>query len=322
MKSILHIFKDKNFLHRYSRVMFAACFLILFVSFNAFSSDKFLSWRNFKSIVFAAFPLMMVAYGQTMVLLTRGIDVSLGAVISLTNVVCVTLMKPDTAGGWIIAVLGALLTGLACGALNGFIIARFKLAPMIVTIAMTVVYTGMALFVMPMPSGSVHGGFGGFMRKTCFNIPVALLLILVFMVIARIITNNTSFGRSLRAVGGNEESAYAIGINVKWVKVKTYALSGMFASLGGIFLAAYINSGDPTIGGNYSLNAVAASVIGGTSLIGARGDIIGTVIGVFILSMISNMLNLNGVSSYYQFLIEGFILIFALAISSVKNDVD
>lgn len=322
MKSILHIFKDKNFLHRYSRVMFAACFLILFVSFNAFSSDKFLSWRNFKSIVFAAFPLMMVAYGQTMVLLTRGIDVSLGAVISLTNVVCVTLMRPDTAGGWIIAVLGALLTGLACGALNGFIIARFKLAPMIVTIAMTVVYTGMALFVMPMPSGSVHSGFGGFMRKTCFNIPVALLLILVFMVIARIITNNTSFGRSLRAVGGNEESAYAIGINVKWVKVKTYALSGMFASLGGIFLAAYINSGDPTIGGNYSLNAVAASVIGGTSLIGARGDIIGTVIGVFILSMISNMLNLNGVSSYYQFLIEGFILIFALAISSVKNDVD
>ena len=96
----------------------------------------------------------------------------------------------------------------------------------------------------------------------------------------------------------------------------------MFASLGGIFLAAYINSGDPTIGGNYSLNAVAASVIGGTSLIGARGDIIGTVIGVFILSMISYMLNLNGVSSYYQFLIEGFILIFALAISSVKNASD
>ncbi len=321
MKHLL-IIKDKNFLHRYSRVLFAACFLILFVGFNGIASDKFLTWRNFKSIVYAAFPLMLVAYGQTMVLLTRGIDVSLGAVISLTNVICVTLMRPESPGGWIIAVIGALLAGLACGALNGFIIAQFKLAPMIVTIAMTVVYSGLALFVMPMPSGNVHSGFGSFMRKTYFNIPVALVIIILFMIIARTITNRTSFGKTLRAVGGNEESAYSIGINVKWVKIKTYALSGMFASIGGIFLAAYINSGDPTIGGNYSLNAVAASVIGGTSLIGARGDIIGTVMGVFILSMISNMLNLNGVSSYYQFLIEGFILIFALAISSVKNTAD
>lgn len=322
MKSIALAVRDKNFLHRYSRVIFALCFLLLFIGFNSILSNKFWTWRNFKSIVFAAFPLMMAAYGQTMVLLTRGIDVSLGAVISLTNVVCVTLMRPDTAGGWIVAVLCALLTGLLCGAFNGFIIARFRLAPMIVTIAMTVVYSGAALLVMPMPSGSVHSGFGNFMRKTYFNIPAALIIILILMAVARIITNHTSFGRALRAIGGSEESAYSTGINVIKVKVKTYAISGMFASLGGIFLAAYINSGDPAIGGNYSLNAVAASVIGGTSLIGARGDIIGTVIGVFILSMISNMLNLNGVSSYYQFLIEGFILIFALAISSVKNGAD
>ena len=321
MKHLL-IIKDKNFLHRYSRVILAAIFLILFILFNSVSSDKFLTWRNFKSIIFAAFPLMMVAYGQTMVLLTRGIDVSLGAVVSLTNVICVSLMRPETPGGWIVAILGALLAGLLCGALNGFIIAQFKLAPMIVTIAMTVVYSGLALYVMPMPSGSVHSAFAGFMRKVYFKIPVALIIIVLFMIVARTITNRTSFGKALRAVGGNEESAYSIGINVKWVKIKTYAISGMFASMGGIFLAAYINSGDPTIGGNFSLNAVAASVIGGTSLIGARGDIIGTVIGVFILSMISNMLNLNGVSSNYQFLIEGFILIFALAISSVKNNTD
>lgn len=322
MKSVVSIFKDKNFLHRYSRVILAAIFLILFILFNSVSSDKFLTWRNFKSIIFAAFPLMMVAYGQTMVLLTRGIDVSLGAVVSLTNVICVSLMRPETPGGWIVAILGALLAGLLCGALNGFIIAQFKLAPMIVTIAMTVVYSGLALYVMPMPSGSVHSAFAGFMRKVYFKIPVALIIIVLFMIVARTITNRTSFGKALRAVGGNEESAYSIGINVKWVKIRTYAISGMFASMGGIFLAAYINSGDPTIGGNFSLNAVAASVIGGTSLIGARGDIIGTVIGVFILSMISNMLNLNGVSSNYQFLIEGFILIFALAISSVKNNTD
>lgn len=322
MEQMLGILKDKDFLHRYSRVLLAAGFLFLFVCFNCISSDRFCTWRNFKSIVFAAFPLMMVAYGQTMVLLTRGIDVSLGAVVSLANVVCVSLMKPDTAGGWILAVLGAAAVGMLCGGLNGLIIARFSLAPMIVTIAMAVVYSGLALYVMPMPSGRVHSGFGGFMRKTFLNIPVALVIILILMAAARILTNCTSFGRQLRAVGGNEESAYSTGINVRWVKVKTYAISGMFASLGGIFLAAYINSGDPAIGGNYSLNAVAASVIGGTSLVGARGDIIGTVIGVFILSMISNMLNLNGVSSYYQFLIEGFILIFALAISSFKNASD
>ena len=322
MGSKLVILKDKDFLYRYSRVLFAATFLVLFICFNCMSSDRFWTWRNFKSIVFAAFPLMMVAYGQTMVLLTRGIDVSLGAVVSLANVVCVSLMKPESQTGWVMAVLGAVAAGAACGGLNGFIIAQFRLAPMIVTIAMTVVDSGLALYVMPMPSGSVYSGFGNLMRKTWFNIPLALLFIVILMIAARLLTNSTSFGRQLRAVGGNEESAYSTGINVKWVKIKTYAFSGMFASLGGIFLAAYINSGDPTIGGNYSLNAVAASVIGGTSLIGARGDIIGTVIGVFILSMISNMLNLNGVSSYYQFLIEGFILIFALAISSVKNASD
>ena len=320
MKNVAVLIKDKNFLHRYSRVLLAFCFLILFMGFNSIANDKFWSWRNFRSIIFAAFPLMLVAYGQTLVLLTRGIDVSLGAVVSLTNVVCVTLMKPAAAGGWIVAVLIALLTGVACGALNGFIIARFNLAPMIVTIAMTVVYSGLALYVMPMPTGSVHSTFGGFIRKSYFNIPAALILIIIFMLLVRTITNRTSFGRALRAVGGNEESAYSTGIKVKWVKVKAYALAGLLASIGGIFLAGYINSGDPTIGGNYSLNAVAASVIGGTSLIGARGDIIGTFIGVLILSMISNMLNLNGVSSNYQFLIEGFILVFALAISSIKND--
>lgn len=322
MEGKMGFLKDKDFLHRYSRVLFAAAFLLLFIGFNCMSSSRFWTWRNFKSIVFAAFPLMMVAYGQTMVLLTRGIDVSLGAVVSLANVVCVSLMRPESPGGWVLAVLTAVIAGMVCGGLNGFIIAQFNLAPMIVTIAMTVVYSGLALYVMPMPSGSVHSGFGSFMRKTCFNIPLALVIILILMAAARLLTNSTSFGRQLRAVGGNEESAYSTGINVKWVKIKTYAVSGMFASLGGIFLAAYINSGDPTIGGSFSLNAVAASVIGGTSLVGARGDIIGTVIGVFILSMISNMLNLNGVSSYYQFLIEGFILIFALAISSVKNASD
>ena len=145
MGSKLVILKDKDFLYRYSRVLFAATFLVLFICFNCMSSDRFWTWRNFKSIVFAAFPLMMVAYGQTMVLLTRGIDVSLGAVVSLANVVCVSLMKPESQTGWVMAVLGAVAAGAACGGLNGFIIAQFRLAPMIVTIAMTVVYSGLAL---------------------------------------------------------------------------------------------------------------------------------------------------------------------------------
>lgn len=120
-------------------------------------------------------------------------------------------------------------------------------------------------------------------------------------------------------MGGNVQSAYSAGINIKKTEILAFGLSGLLCGLGGIYMAVYINSGDPTIGTGMQMNAISASVIGGVSMVGANGDLIGTMFGVFIFTLISNLLNLNGISTNYQFLIKGFILIVALAISSIRN---
>lgn len=313
------VLKDKDFMYRYSRVIFAGGLLLALLVFASCINPLFLAPLNVRRLIYSAFGLMMVSYGQSMVLMTAGIDVSLGEIVSLCNVVCVTLMRPESPAGWVLAILAAMAVGFLCGALNGAIIAKFKLSPMIVTISMSIVYGGLALFVMPVPTGSMHQGLAGFMKANVGPIPMTLILILVILVLVRTLTNYTPFGKALRAVGGNENSAYSTGIPVFKIKVLTYGLSGLLASIGGIWLAVYINSGDPTIGTGISLNAVASSVIGGVSLAGATGDLIGTVFGVIIFSMISNLLNLNGVSTNYQFLIKGLILIAALAVSSVRQ---
>lgn len=319
MINVKRLWADRDFMYRYSRVIIAGVLLILLIIAATIINPTFIVSRNLRRIIYAAFPLMMVSFGQSMVLLTKGIDVSLGEVVSLTNVICVSLINLDSPFGWIGGVVAALVTGLCCGMLNGMIISKFELPPMIVTISMSIVYGGLALFVMPVPSGSMHSGFSSFLRDSVGPIPVLLIIIFIFLIVVRMLTNNTSFGKSLRAIGGNEEAAYSTGVNVFKVKVSAYAISGLLASVGGIWLAVYINSGDPTIGADISLNAVASSVIGGVSLSGANGDMIGTAFGVVIFSMISNLLNLNGISTNYQFLIEGLILVLALAASSVRD---
>lgn len=322
MGKITKVFRDKDFMYRYSRAIIAAIFLLVLVIFAAIANPLFLASRNLLRILYSAFSLMMIAYGQSMVLMTAGIDVSLGEIASLANVVCISIMAWDNPLSCLVAIIAALAVGFCCGVINGTIIAKFNLSPMIVTIAMSIVWGGAALFIMPMPSGAMNKGFASFMKFSVGPIPMTLILIIILLILVRTLTNNTPFGKGLRAVGGNESSAYSTGINVFRVKMLTYGIAGLFAAIAGIWLGVYINSGDPTIGSGISLNAVASSVIGGVSLSGANGDMLGTVCGVIIFSMISNLLNLNGVSTNYQFLIKGLILIIALAISSVRNRQD
>ena len=196
------------------------------------------------------------------------------SIVSLTNVVCITFINADSEFGWIPGILAAIVCGFLCGALNGFITQQFHIPALIVTISMSIVYAGLALFIMPVPGGMMHMGFYKFIK---FKLNYILNYLLQF------------------------------------------GLSVLLCGLGGIYMAVYINSGDPTIGTGMQMNAISASVIGGVSMVGANGDLIGTMFGVFIFTLISNLLNLNGISTNYQFLIKGFILIVALAISSIRN---
>lgn len=320
MNKISKQLRNPDFMHRYASVLFAGVFLLAFNIVAAILNPSFLSTRNFNRLIESAFPLMMVAFGQTICLLTAGIDISLGSIVSLTNVVCIQLIRPDVPGGWVLGVLVAMAVGFGCGALNGFLTYQFKLPALIVTISMQIVYAGLALFVMPIPTGQMHMGFYKFIKyKFGGVIPNGFVIILIVLILVRTLMKDTPFGRKVRAMGGNEASAFSTGINVKKTGILAFGLSGFLCSIGGIYMAVYINSGDPTIGTGMQMNAISASVIGGVSMMGANGDFIGTMFGVFIFTLISNLLNLNGISTNYQFLIKGIVLIVALAISSMKN---
>ena len=320
MNKIKAISRDKDFMSRYSNVILAALFLIFFNIFLSILSENFLSVRNITRLIESAFPLMMVAFGQTICLLTGGIDISLGSILSLTNVVCITFMNVDSPMGWLPGVLLGMVVGFACGFANGFISEQFNIPALIVTISTSIVYKGLALLVMPIPTGSMNMSFYEFMKYKFFDIvPMAILLMIIILIIVRNITNNTTFGKEVRAIGGSKASAFQVGINVKKTVSLAFGLSGLLCGIGGIWMAVYINSGDPTIGDGMQMNAISSSVIGGVSMLGAKGDLIGTFCGVFIFTLISNLLNLNGISTNYQFLIKGLILIIALAISSFRK---
>lgn len=308
-----------RFFKNNASVLGVYAFLIVFILLVGCLDEDFLSVRNFQNLLVTACAPMMIAFAQGTVMLTGGIDLSLGGVVAFTNVVCVTLMKPENGAGWVLAVLSAVLTGALCGAFNGLLITKGRLAPIIVTLASNWIFAGAALFVMPAAGGSVHAGFAKVLNSRLGGIPAALWIILIALMLIRTITNRTPFGKALRAIGGNEHSAFSTGINVERTKLKAYLLSGVFASVAGIFLAAQMYSGNPKLGESYAMNAVTAVVLGGCSMSGAVGDMLGVTAGVFIVSIINNMLNLMGISSFYQYVVQGVILIVALSISPVKN---
>lgn len=319
MTKILKIMKDEKFKYKYSGVIMAYLFLVLFMIFIGIFDASFFTGRNLSNVIYTAFPLVMVSFGQTICLLTHGIDISLGMILSLCNCVCIVLMKPDEPMGWLTGVVAALVTGMICGLINGILIGWFRLAALIVTLSMATVYGGIALYLLPMPGGTVHKGFAKFLRGKLGGIPVVFFLLLIVLVIVRVLLNDTPLGRKIRAVGGNYAAAYATGIDTVKTKIIAHVLAGLLSAVGGIFLAAYMYSGDPTIGSSYSLRAIASSIIGGAVFSGAVGDVLGTLAGVIILTLINNMLNLLGISSYFQFLLQGIIIIAALALGSLKN---
>ncbi|EEQ60084.1 putative ribose transport system permease protein RbsC [Clostridiales bacterium 1_7_47FAA] len=309
---------NKNFWQKHGHTVIIYIFLLALMVFVSVFSEDFFTLGNFKNLLRSSFPLLMAALGQTLIILTGGIDLSLGGIVALCNVVCVLSMDPDTVFGFVPALSAAVVVGLLCGALNGILITKGRLAPIIVTIATTAVFDGLALLLMPNPGGSVHRGFAKFLTRGLSG-AIPFILFLFILCLVRSLANSTPFGKALRAIGGSENAAYSTGIRVGKIKFKAYCLAGVLCAAAGIFLSAQMNSADATIGKNYAMNAITAAVVGGTAMTGAVGDPLGTIAGVFIISIINNMLNLFGVSSFYQFICQGLILIAALSFGAVHK---
>jgi ribose transport system permease protein len=256
------------------------------------------------SLTVNALPLVLIALGQFLVVLTRGIDLSLGPVASVAGAVMALTVTTHPALG----ILGSLAIGIVAGLINGFFVARLAMPPIIVTLATMSVWQGVALLVLPDPGGSVPAALQTVITGG-FSSPVAGVLGVVACMVGGTWLLGSRFGLHLRAVGGDEQAARMSGVRVDSVRAIAYLLAGLLAALGGMYLTTVTASGSPTAGDSYILTSIAAVVIGGVPLSGGRGTAVGVTIGALILTITGSLLYFADVSSFYQSVIDGSILL-------------
>jgi ribose transport system permease protein len=261
-------------------------------------------------------PLVLAVVGQTIVFLTRGIDLSVGGIVTLTNVVIATQMGQGF-GGIAIGVAIGLLVGIAAGVANGCLVGLVRLPPIIATLATWSILEGLALYVLPQPGGSVPIAFGDFPLRTFFSIPFPLILMVVLPLIFWGPVRYSRLGHAIYAVGSDEQAAYMSGLSVAFTKIVAYAMSGFFAALAGVFLTMQALSGDPRIGESFTLDSIAATVLGGTLLAGGRGGVLGPIAGALVLGLLSDLLFFTGARPDWEYVISGAVLVIALVVSTL-----
>ena len=255
----------------------------------------------------------LISFGMTLTILLGGIDLSVGSILAVASVLTALLMK----AGWDapLATLIGILAGALMGAVNGLVIARGKVAPFIATLGLMTLLRGVALVLS---NGSPISGFtsyffalqgGGYVAHL---VPIPVVWMLVMFVLFWFVLTKTVFGRHVYATGGNEDAARLSGVKTDGVQVVVYTISGAMAALAGMILTSRLDSAQPTAGAGYELDAITAVVLGGTSLSGGRGWIFGTLIGALLIGVLNNGLNLMGVSSFYQQVIKGSVILLAV----------
>ncbi len=293
--------------------------LVALILVAYYTEPVILTERSIRNIIIGSTALGIVTIGQTLTMLVAGIDLSIGSVMSLITVIAAVQMRdhPDKVGEIVLLCLGV---GLGVGIVNGIGTAYLKINPLIFTLASGTAIQGWALHILYSPGGRVTREFREVARGMWTDsIPNAAIYLLVLYGVGWFILRHTAFGQSIYAVGGNEDSARLSGLHTQRIKLTVYALSGVLASLGGLFLVGRIGSGDPLVGEPFTLDSITAAVLGGTSLFGGVGGLWGGLAGVFIFGLLSTMLNLNNVSSFYQWILKGAILIGALAVNFLRR---
>ncbi len=279
-------------------------------------SPQFLTVSNWTIIITQASINALLAFGVTFVIITGGIDLSLGSMVAVTGVTAAMLAHPDTFPV-VLPILAGLLAGLLMGIFNGFIITKSKIAPFIVTLGTMTIGRGLALILSKgRPISNLSDSFNFIGGGNIFGIPFPIIVLILVFIICSIILKKTLLGRYIYAIGGNEQASRASGINVNRVKMAVYSISGLLAGLAGILLTSRITTGQPNAGAGFELDAIAAAVIGGTSTSGGTGTMTGTLIGVLLIGVINNGLDLLNVTSYYQQVVMGTIIIGAVVLDS------
>ncbi|MBY8909934.1 ABC transporter permease [Salinicoccus roseus] len=293
--------------------------LTLLVIVITIMNQQFLSPDNLMNLLRQVSINGLIAFGMTFVILTGGIDLSVGSILAFSSAMTALIITSGIDP--VFAMLLGCVVGLLAGAVNGLLVTVGGMAPFIATLATMTIYRGATLVVT---DGRPITGLGDsllfqmFGKGYFFGIPVPAVTMIVIFIILYIVLNKTIFGRRTYAIGGNETAAALSGIKVSRTKIMIYALSGLMSAIAGIILASRLDSAQPTAGETYELDAIAAVVLGGTSLMGGKGRIIGTLIGVLIIGVLNNGLNLIGVSSFYQQIIKGLVIVVAVLIDRKK----
>ncbi|WP_097028388.1 ABC transporter permease [Clostridium peptidivorans] len=284
-------------------------------------NPKFLTMYNILNIFRQVSIIGLIAFGMTFVIITGGIDLSVGATLALTSMIMGLMLVKGTSD--LVAIPVALLLGVIFGGINGVLISKVKLQPFIATLATMTMFRGITMIIsngipaMELTKKSSILNF--FSQGKILNIPFPMILLIVFLVVLLLLLQNTVFGRGVYAVGGNEEAARLSSIPVNKVKILVYVVSGFMSALAGVILTSRLSSAQPTAGIGFELDAIAAVVIGGTSLSGGKGKIFGTFLGVLIIGVLNNGLNIIGVSAFYQQFIKGLVILLAVILDRKSN---
>ncbi len=285
-------------------------------------SPYFFTAENLLNVSLQTSMIAIIAVGMTFVILTAGIDLSVGAMVALSGVLATSVLKIDLPfpAAFVLALLTALLLGVISGGLAGLLITRFKITPFIVTLALMTIWRGLAYIITAgRPVWGLPDSFSFLGSGRLLAVPVPALIMLAIYIAAFIVLNYTRPGRHVYAVGGNQEAAHLAGIHTNRVLMQVYILCGTLAALSGMLLASRMNSGQPNAGLMYELEVIAAVVVGGASLFGGRGSIVGTFLGAMLIGVLRNGLNLLNVNSYVQMVVLGVVILLAVMLDQLRK---
>ncbi len=299
---------------------FALVFIIIaIIVVMSFVSPVFMTSKNIINIIRQISINGIIAVGMTFVILTGGIDLSVGSVVAITSVIVGSMLQGGS--NWLVACIVALLISLVFGAFNGFMIAYVGFQPFIATLATVTMGSGIALAysdgkpftISNEPFLKIGQGYLG-------AIPIPIVLLVIVVAIGLIILKTTTFGRYVFAIGGNKNAAKLSGVRTRRVELMVYIISALCASIVGLILSARISSGQPTAGEGYELDAIAATAIGGTSMTGGVGSLTGTIFGFVLLGLMTNSMNLLNINSFYQEIVKGILIIIAVFLDMTSKN--
>lgn len=294
--------------------------LIILMAIITIINSNFLTANNLLNLLLQVTSNALIAFGMTFVILTGGIDLSVGSILALSSALTTGLLgsgMPVT-----LAILISLILGCILGMMNGLLISYGKLAPFIVTLATMTIFRGATLVYTngnPITKGLSDTFLFQFLGQGYIvGIPFTVIIMFIVFIVLYVLLHKTAFGKSVYAIGGNEKAAYISGVKLNKVKIIIYSISGIMASISGLIITSRLSSAQPTAGVSYEMDAIAAVVLGGTSLSGGKGRILGTLIGALIIGVLNNGLNIIGVSAFWQQVVKGVVILIAVLIDRFK----